>query len=157
MFVFTAKLNKRKLILALLIILVLVAIIVIATASGDSGDSSAASLSAVVKNNEQRVAYLQSFGWEVAEDPLEEQSIVIPKTFDDVYAGYNEIQLSQGFDLSEYGGLEAVRYTYSVLNYPTGDDTIVADIIVYRNQVIAGNVQSTALDGFMSGLAFPKE
>jgi len=29
---------------------------------------------------------------------------------------------------------------------------VVADIIVYRNKVIAGDVQSTALNGFMHGL-----
>jgi hypothetical protein len=33
---------------------------------------------------------------------------------------------------------------------------VVADIIVYRNRIIAGDVQSAALDGFMTGLGFPK-
>jgi len=48
--------------------------------------------------------------------------------------------------------MEAMRYTYEILNYPTGDKGIVADIIIYRNSVIAGDVQSTALNGFMHGL-----
>ena len=43
------------------------------------------------------------------------------------------------------------------MNYPGAgsDDPIVADLVVYRNEVIAGDVQSTRLDGFMHGLAFP--
>ena len=32
---------------------------------------------------------------------------------------------------------------------------VVADIIVYRNRVIAGDIQSNALDGFMVGLKYP--
>ena len=156
-FIFTARLNKRKLISALLIIIVLIAIIVLATAGGDDEDMAVATLSAVVKNNEQRIAYLESFGWDVSDEPIDEIPIVIPKKFDDVYAGYNQLQLSQGFDLSKYGGLEAVRYTYGVLNYPSGDNSVVADIIVYRNQIIAGDVQSTAMNGFMTGLKFPEK
>ena len=48
------------------------------------------------------------------------------------------------------------RYTYQITNYPNSSDQVVADIVVYRNRIIAGDVQSTALDGFMHGLAFPK-
>jgi len=47
--------------------------------------------------------------------------------------------------------MEAVRYTYKVLNYPNAEN-VVADIIVFRNEVIAADVQSTSLDGFMHGL-----
>jgi hypothetical protein len=43
-----------------------------------------------------------------------------------------------------------------VLNYPDYDDTVVADIIVYNNMVIGGDIQATAMDGFMSGLEFPQ-
>ena len=36
-----------------------------------------------------------------------------------------------------------------------GED-VVADIIVYRGRVIAGDIQSITLDGFMSTLDYPK-
>ena len=155
MLILTAKVNKKRLITALLILVVSVAVIAILKSGGDNAAPSA-SLSAVVKNNDQRVAYLNSLGWKVSPEPIEEQTVVIPKDFDDVYADYNGIQKAQGFDLSKYRGLEAVRYTYEVLNYPSGDDTVVADMIVYRNQIIAGDVQSPAIEGFMSGLNYPK-
>ena len=48
-----------------------------------------------------------------------------------------------------------MRYTYKILNYP-GEADVVADIIVFRNQVIAGDVQSVALYGFMHGLSMPE-
>ncbi|MGM9520939.1 MAG: DUF4830 domain-containing protein [Oscillospiraceae bacterium] len=154
MFIITAKFNKRKVIAALLILVALVAVIVICLSSGGD-EASPASISAAVKNNSQRVAYLRSLGWEVSEDPIDTQTITIPRDFNEVYEEYNELQLSQGFDLSKYCGLEAVRYTYQVTNHPTADGSVVADIIVYRNQVIAGDIQSISSDGFMAGLVYP--
>ena len=160
MFIFTTKFNKKKAIVAVLILAaVLIAVILIAGAIGRSNASKAketASLAAVVKNNDQRVNYLKSLGWEVDKSPLEEQKVIIPREFSDVYKKYNEIQKSQGFDLQRYGGIEAQRFTYKVHNYPGAAGNVVADIIVYRNEVIAGDVQSNAFDGFMVGLRYPR-
>ena len=155
MFVFTARLSKRRLTAAILALVVLAAVIVIMTRS--SGDESAAAIgSAVARTNGDRVKFLNSLGWVVDEDPIDEQAVVIPKSFPDVYQQYNELQLSQGFDLRKFSGLEAMRYTYSVKNYPSGDGSVVADIIVYRGRVIAGDIQSVSADGFMTGLSFPE-
>ncbi|HHT16254.1 MAG TPA: DUF4830 domain-containing protein [Papillibacter sp.] len=157
MFILTAKFSKRKAVVAVLILaVILIAIILIAGKAGQrSNVSETAALSAVVKNNEQRVKYLNSLGWEVEEEPIEEQKVIIPREFNDIYERYNDLQKMQGFDLSKYGGLEATRYTYKVLNFPDAKGMVVADIIVYRNRVIAGDIQSNALDGFMVGLKYP--
>ena len=153
MFIYTAKFNKKKaLILILAAIVVLVAIILLVSKNGADNSAEAARLSAIVKNNDQRVAYLNSMGWEVSAQPLDEQKVVIPKQFSDVYKKYNELQQSQGFDLKKFGGIEATRYTYMVTNYPGSAEHVVADMIVYRDEVIAGDVQSTVVNGFMQGL-----
>ncbi len=154
MFMFTAKLDKRKILIALFIVIALAAVLILVFGGKDSTETAA--FSKVVKNNAARVEYLESFGWKVDTEPIDSQTVLIPKTMTDTYADYNEIQKAQGFDLSQYAGMEAVRYTYSVTNYPDQTD-VVADIIVYRNHVIAGDIQSVALDGFMHGLEFPKE
>ena len=160
MYIFTTKFNKKKAVIAVLVLAaILIAVILIAGAVGRSNASKAketASLSAVVKNNEQRVNFLNSLGWEVDKNPLEEQKVVIPREFSSVYKNYNEIQKAQGFDLQRYGGIEAQRYTYKVHNYPGASSNVVADIIVYKNQIIAGDIQSNAFDGFMVGLKYPK-
>jgi type IV secretory pathway VirJ component len=159
MFIFTAKFNKKKAVALVLALAALLIAIVLIAGSGDRSDNKAAetaALSAIVKNNEQRVNYLKALGWEVEPTVLEQQKIVIPRSFTDVYKKYNEIQLAQGFDLSKYGGEEAMRYTYRILNHPHAAGTVVADIIVYKNEVIAGDVQSNALDGFMAGLEYPQ-
>ena len=154
MFMFTAKLDKRKIIIALCVVVAIIAALVLFFGGGK--DVQTATFDKVVKHNKARVAYLESFGWEVDPEPIDTQTVLIPRTMSDTYEKYNEIQLAQGFDLSEYGGMEAVRYTYSVKNYPEQSD-VVADIIVFRNHVIAGDVQSVALDGFMHGLALPEK
>jgi hypothetical protein len=159
MFIFTTKFNRKKAVIAVVVLaVILIAVVLIAGSAGraNSDSKETAALSAVVKNNDQRVKYLKSLGWEVDKKALEELKVVIPRDFSDVYKKYNDIQLSQGFDLSKYGGIEATRYTYKVLNYPDCDSNVVADIIVYRSHVIAGDVQSNALDGFMAGLRYPK-
>lgn len=152
MFMYTAKFNRKKAVVAVLVLAaVLCAIIVIAGRFGRAGGADAA-LSAVVRNNRQRVGYLESLGWRVEEDALDEQKVKIPVSFSDVYLKYNALQIAQGFDLTRYGGVEATRYTYKVKNHPSSENDIVADIIVYKDKVIAGDIQSCAPDGFMNGL-----
>ena len=156
MFIFTAKFNRKKAIAVILALaVVLCAIILIAGRASRSDPGQTALLSGIARNNGQRVEFLRSLGWEVDEDAIDEQNVVIPRTFTGVYEEYNKLQLSQGFDLSQFGGVEATRYTYRVLNFPSYESNVVADIIIYRGEVIAGNVQSTAINGFMVGLAFP--
>jgi hypothetical protein len=151
---YTAKFNRRKAVVAVLILAaVLCAVIIIAGGrSRGGGRALSPPLSAVVRNNKQRVEYLESLGWSVDKDALDERQVKIPVKFSDVYIRYNALQLAQGFDLTRYGGLDATRYTYRVNNYPSSDENVVADIIVYKDKVIAGNVQSCAPDGFMNGL-----
>ncbi len=155
MFIFTAKFSKKKAIFAILLLAIVLAVIVLIVAGGARRSVGTAALSAIVKDNEDRVKYLESLGWEVSEEAIEVQRVVIPKEFTSVYSEYNELQKTQGFDLSRYCGIEAMRYTYEVFNYPKVKDNVVADIIVYRGEVIAGDVQATALDGFMHGLRLP--
>ena len=46
-------------------------------------------------------------------------------------------------------------YTYEITNYPTGETGILANLLIYKNTVIGGEVLSPQLDGFLHGLAMP--
>ena len=98
------------------------------------------------------VRYLAGLGWQVEPQPLEVRDLVIPRSFSGVYADYAALQEKQGYPLAEYGGMEARRYSFRVLNHPSGEENIVADLVVCGQTVIAGDIQSTAMDGFMTGL-----
>ena len=108
MVIMSAKVSKRKVLTASLWrwrVVVLLAVLL-----GKAGEAPAASVqeSAAAEidagSNEGRVAFLQSFGWEVAETPVETQEVKIPVEFNNVFTRYNQLQQSQGYDLSQYAG-----------------------------------------------------
>lgn len=105
-----------------------------------------------VTTTDGRIAYLQALGWEA--DPATEtaQEIVIPRVFSGVFSDYNALQKQQGFDLSTYAGETCTAYTYRVTNYEGSTDTVLAQLFVYRNRVIGGDIHATAMNGFMHGL-----
>lgn len=150
MFVLTFKWNKKIALAVIIAVAVLLCAIIFAIASGDSGASS--SSTSRVKTNEDRIMFLENLGWEVDETPISEKTVVIPKEFSEVYETYNQLQLDQGYDLSEYCGLEATIYTYTVTNYTGYTGNVVADLYVMNYEVIGGDIHSLAIDGFMHGL-----
>ena len=101
--------------------------------------------------NEERVAYLQSLGWEVEQTPILEQEITLPKEFPDVLNQYNELQRQQGFDLEEYAGKKLTLYTYRITNHPDAEEAD-ASLYVYRSALVGGDVHSTSFTGFMTAL-----
>lgn len=105
--------------------------------------------------NAARVSFLTGLGWQVDEEAVEVREVVIPLEFDQVYQNYNLIQLDQGFDLTQYAGRRMTRYTYEILNYPTGEENIRANLLVYKDRLVGGDVCSLRLDGFMHGLRMP--
>ena len=104
-----------------------------------------------IKTNDDRIEFLAQFGWRVNENPVEEGEVTIPERFDKVFTGYNEIQRRQGLDLSKYKGKSVMRYTYEITNYEGESGKVYANIIVYRNKVIGGDVCSANVGGFIHG------
>ena len=104
-----------------------------------------------IKSNEDRINFLKQFGWEVESEPCAEKEVLIPEEFDKIFAGYNEIQRKQGLDLSDFKKKNVMRYTYVITNYPDYNGTVYANILVYRNNVIGGDVCSADVGGFVHG------
>ena len=104
-----------------------------------------------IKTNEDRVNFLSQFGWQVKSEPVESAEITIPEEFDKVFTGYNEIQKRQGLDLSRYKNKNVTRYTYEITNYNGEEGKVYANVIVYRNKVIGGDVCSANVNGFIHG------
>ena len=154
----TLKFDRKKTAFAVVIAaLLIVGIILMVGAFQKSASGSAADAAgpgradAVVKNEKSRVAYLARNGWEVASPAESESVVMIPRTFSAVFEEYNELQKQQGFDLSRYCGTEVTMYTYRVTN-AQADGDVIAVLYVQKNRVVGGDVHSTALDGFMTGI-----
>ena len=107
--------------------------------------------------NEERVAFLSTFGWTVEEEPADFREVVIPAEFNDVYTAYNAMQNAQGFDMKPYAGEKCMQYRYIVTNYPDCPDTVFATLLVFEDCIIGGDVSTEAADGFMHGFAADSE
>ena len=105
-----------------------------------------------LRTDEERLKFLASLGWQTTGEVVDEQSFVLPETFDRVLSGYNEIQKDQGLDLSRYRKKRVTRYTYEITNYEGYEGKVYANLIVFRNRVIAGDISSADPMGFVSGL-----
>ena len=157
MFILTAKLKRERLIAGAAAVAALCAVVAIAVGviSVQGGTVSASADQKGVKTNEDRVAYLESFGWTVEPEPLAVEELLIPEEFDETYTQYLELQGSQGFDLTQYCGKRVKRYTYVITNYPTGETGVQAGLVIYKNTVIGGDVLSPQLGGFIHSLEMP--
>lgn len=102
--------------------------------------------------NEERLAFLQSFGWEVNTEPAETREVMIPAQFNDIYTTYNVMQKAQGFDLKPYAGEVCTQYQYKINNYPD-EPEVYATLLVYNNLIIGGDVACSEVNGFMHGFA----
>ena len=153
MFIFTAKLSKKKaLIILLMLAIVLTAIILLAGRRDQQAQEDRADPGREVHTEGDIVAYLEGLGWQASTAPLEVQEIIIPREFDHVFEAYNHMQVQAGFDLSEYRGLPALRYSFQIENYPGQAEGVVADVLIVHNHIVGGDIQSVYLDGFIHGL-----
>ncbi len=109
-----------------------------------------------VDNESLRRSFLEELGWQLASDSEKADELVLPKTFDRVLSGYNEIQRKQGLDLTKYHGKTVERYTYTVTNYPDYEGTVCANLLIYRGRVIGGDISSSDGKGFVRGLTYPQ-
>ena len=152
MFVMTAKVNKKKVVIALAAAAALVVLLIMLLGgNGDTAPTSAPSLA----TNDGRLQFLKSFGWEAAATPVESGQVRIPQEASEVFDRYNALQKSQGYDLSRYAGKTVMRYVYKITNYPGASDPVYATILIYKDQVIGGDVTDTSAKGAVRGFQKP--
>lgn len=161
MVILTAKVSKGKLAaIVLLIIFVVVLLAVLlknadAPAPAEAGEEMTVTTENV-RTNEDRVAYLAQFGWEVSAEPVQTQEVRIPTDPSDVFERYNDLQIAQGFDLHDYAGKTVRRYVYEVENYPNGEGQYYATLLICKGTVIGGDVCAAEKGGVMHGFAMPE-
>ena len=161
MFVYSVRANTLKFAGIISVALITLVTLIIFVPSYDSVDTDVPYVESKsvsfdnIKSGADVVNFLSQFGWSVKEEPVESVEITIPAEFDSVFAGYNDIQKKQGFDLGKYKKKNMTRYTYEVTNYDDYDGRVLANVIVYKNKVVGGDICSAAIDGFVHG--FEKE
>ena len=151
MFVMTAKVSKTK--LAAIVTLLIAAVVAVAILLASRSDLPA---SDGADTNEGRVTFLAGYGWEVNAEPVQTQTVTVPKKDSEAFSRYNALQRSQGYDLTAYAGKTAVRYVYEILNYPDATEPVYAALFVCEGRIIGGDITDTSPNGLMHGFAKPK-
>ena len=101
---------------------------------------------------EGRVRFLDRLGWQATPESEEHVSTILPETLDETMRAYNRMQREQGYDLNRHLGERCEIYSYEITNYPDCGQTVLATLYVQGRRVIAGDIHSTALDGFMHAI-----
>ena len=157
MFVYSLRAGTIKLVaivcVALTVLITLIAFVPTYTISSQtSANADAINYSYdKIKTKDDAVSFLSQFGWTVDATPVEVKTVTIPSEFDKVFGAYNELQKSQGLNLSKFKGKDVTRYTFAVTNYPNFDGSVYANVLVYRNRVIGGDICSADPSGFVHG------
>ena len=154
MFVLTTRLRKKRAILVGVLVILLIAGGFLWR--GLSREAEAPE-ETVLRDNEDRIAYLKELGWEVDEEPVESMELELPEELTGSYAAYNELQLAQGFNLRDYLGQGVSRWTYQVRNYPDRPEDVQLNLYLCEDRPIAGDIIAGGEEGFQGTLRYPGE
>lgn len=154
MFIYSVKVNKTKILSFMAVFCAAIALVFVLMPTS-VGDVLNNGVSARVKDQNAMVSFLKSFGYSSDEKAIQIEEVIIPATFDEKYVKYNEMQKISGFNLEEYAGKTVKKYTFRLREYPDTKDEVIANILVYNDRVIGGDISSTTFGGFQHG--FVKE
>ena len=150
MFMMTAKVDKKKIAIAIGAVLALVLLLIL-TLGGNKAQPTGGM---TVTSNDDRVRFLTGHGWEVISSPTHSGQVRIPAEGGEVFRRYNDLQKTMGYDLSAYAGKTVMRYVYTVKNYPGATEPVYATILICDNRIIGGDITDTAANGKIQG--FPR-
>lgn len=152
MLIMTIKLPERKkcILAGALSLLLLVAILSFTAGRGSSADTLARQDQILI----HCLDCLEGFGWEVAPTPVSTEDCTLDTQLSQDYLA---LQQEAGFDLSDDLGYVVTRYTFEILNYPTGEQGVLADLLVRDGVIVGGDVRTTGLNGFIHSLNRPAE
>lgn len=152
MLILTAKVHVKKIAVTAAVALAVCAAAALALLGARQAQAAAAVSPKGIKTADDRVAYLQEWGWQVNPEATLTEELVLPEEFGEEYTQYLALQEEMGFDLTSHAGKRIKRYSYEVLNYPGGKTGVTAHLLMRRNTVIGGEIMG---QDFLHSLAMP--
>lgn len=151
--VMTAKVDIKKIAIGLAAVVGLILAVILLF----GGNKDTVATAATVSDNDSRVEFLKSFGWDVSTSPTESGKVRIPEEQGEVFTRYNTLQKSHGYDLSNFAGKTVMRYVYKINNFPGATEPVYATLLVHKNQIIGGDITDTSTKGAIRGFKKPEE
>lgn len=153
MLIMTTKVDKRKLLIAAAAMIAAIGLLLFFTGGEKAEPTASVATTPAADTNDARVKFLTDLGWDVTASPAEAAEVKIPRGSDEVFDRYNELQKSQGYDLSKYAGKRVMRYVYEINNYPNAQEPVYATLLVYKDHIIGGDITNTTPGGKVQGFA----
>ena len=150
MLIWTAKLSKKKLLLPV----ILLAAVILCVMLWRGTPEEPAEQPLQLLTNEERIAWLGNWGWQVEPEPLETLQFLLPDPLEEPYLSYARLQADQGLYFTSGAGQRVTRYTYAVTNYP-GHTGVQVNLYLCEKTPIGGDIFCAGANGFQSGLTFP--
>lgn len=154
MYIISLKLDKTKILVSVAALCLVVAVTCI-IAPQSSKDVLNSNVDVSAKSTQDHVDFLSEYGYNVVDNPIRIQEVIIPSEFGTEYTEYNNFQKLSGFNLDKFKNSRVKQYTYKVIGYDDSDDEVVANLLVHKNKIIGGDISSTKFGGFTHG--FVKE
>ena len=136
--------TKRKALTIVFCVAVLLCAAILLRSCGDKAPD--------LSDTEGRQAYLAGLGIQIDCASEDIRTVQLPDTLDGTLRSYADLQLEQGFDLSQHLGQQCQQVTYRVTNWPEDGQTVLVTLYIQGKELIAGDIHSTALKGFLQGL-----
>lgn len=105
-----------------------------------------------LRRQKDRAEFLRSLGYPVADAPLSEEKLVIPREMED--SEYLALQRKQGFDLPALAGQRVTRYVYALED--DGETGRFLELLLLEDRVVGGSVYSAGPEGALAPL-FPAD
>ncbi len=153
LFIWSFRMSKKELIIIAVGVLTFlsVAFLLIGTANTRSASANLGhGYSTMADDPQSRTDFLSQFGWNVESEPISVREVTLPSSMDSALSEYNQLQIRQGFDLTDLCGKRVKLWTYSVTNYPVSDE-VVANIMTKNGIVVGGDISSLRAGGFTHG------
>jgi len=154
MFIYSVRASSLRF-FALIFLIVAILVTVVIVGASDARAMSAASTGVDfdgIKTNDDRLKFISQFVSGVSGEPCESESFSVPENFDRIMLSYNEIQKSQGLDITKYKNKKVTRYTYEVEKWGEDEVPVFINLIVYRSKIIACDISSQNPEGFVKPL-----
>ena len=98
---------------------------------------------ATLATNEQRVAYLESLGWQVLPEPVATMDLQLPEDLKAQWGDYLKLQTQQGMPMADCAGQVVRRFTYTVTNYPDVPDGVQVNLFTCGDRLVGGDIIAT--------------
>ncbi len=104
-------------------------------------------------DNDYVISFLSENGIEVFPESAEVSFVVLDEN-QPFYNDYYDLQLSQGFDISEVTGKRIKKYSFEVfkMHGSKKSETFYANVYLYNAEIIAAEIVCVSLDGYMEGV-----